>query len=68
LRHGSQGAASGVRHIDPAGYVLPSPKPSVVVPKSAAHIAAEQRNKLDLQASRLTGMRRIAKKQVFRSL
>ena len=59
LRYGSQGAASGVRHIDPAGYDPPSPKPSVVVPKSAALIAADQRDKLDLQASRLTGIKRI---------
>jgi hypothetical protein len=68
LRHGSQGAASGVRHIDPTSYVPPPPKRSVIVPKSAAQMAAEQRDKLDLQASRLTGMRRIAKKQIFRSL
>jgi hypothetical protein len=65
-RDGSQGAASGVRRIDPAGYAPPPFKPSVAVPRSAAAIAAERRDQLDLQASKLTGLKRIAKKQIFR--
>jgi hypothetical protein len=37
-RHGTQGAASGVRHVAPAGYKPPAPRPRDVRPPSAAEL------------------------------
>jgi hypothetical protein len=61
----SEGAASDVRYIDPAGYVPPPPKPETVRPRSEAEADSARRRWLSRQAFGLTGIKVVSGKQTF---
>jgi hypothetical protein len=69
VRDGSMGPASKVRHIDPVGYIPAVRESGVSRPKSLEMIAAENRKRLEREATKLTGMKpATARQQIFGEL